>query len=259
MKHAIVGLTALCSVVCLTLAPHAEARGIRADIPSPYGCGGGTWSPAAGAPTSPYNPGDITPNSATLTSGPNTDDLGTYGAFSPLSASSATMYLWYSSPIPSVAVCSPPNPTSPIEQVMVYNLESYSQSSDNNSVLLNGNTVQLPVGDTEVEFNYALSGATGQASFKMGGVTYTSNGIIPVNTDNDFLFNSNGSLAGALGVDSNGNVIVTSGLPSGWSATSGTVSAPEIDPASAFGALTLLAGCLAVMQGGRRTIGVSTI
>jgi hypothetical protein len=250
MKHAIVGLTALCSVVCLTLAPRAEARGIRADIPCPYGGGANTWSSTGPVSSTQFNPGAATSYSAQLNGSVNTDDIN-------LSVTGATMYAWYSAPIPSASLCGTTlsngdqfSAPSPIEEVIAYTLSSGDTLNSPNGQ----SSISLPTGGTEVEFNYAISGA-GQASFTMDGVTYKSTALtLPSTTANDFIFNANGSLFGAISED--GTYVTQGGLPSGWSATSGTVSAPEIDSASAIGALTLLAGCLAVLRGGRRTLDV---
>jgi len=120
--------------------------------------------------------------------------------------------------------------------------------------LASGNSNGIAAGDTEVLFNYAssLASQAGTASFTMGGVTYTSTGsLLPTTTDNDFVFNSSGQLVGAL-TDLGGTF--TSAVPTGWTA-SGTVSpAPEMDSSLAISAFTLLAGCLAVARGGRRSL-----
>jgi len=70
MKSLSAAVVALCSVASLAWAPHAEAGGnhsIRADLPCPYGGAGpadpNAWSATTGA--SPYNPGLLTPNTAT--------------------------------------------------------------------------------------------------------------------------------------------------------------------------------------------------
>jgi len=123
-------------------------------------------------------------------------------------------------------------------------------------------------GDVEVEFNYntffdpTLATTAGTASFTLGGVTYMSKGtLLPTTTDNDFLFNSAGVLIGEIVTASNGTASVVAGVPEGWTIKSsgggGTVTAPEIDPASSIAGMTLLAGLLAVSRGRRRTLKVS--
>jgi hypothetical protein len=257
MKSISAAAIALFSVTCLTWAPHAEAggaKGLRADLPCPYGGAGGPnpdlWGPTSGS--SPFNPGLVTPNTATLVAGStiNTDQAE-------LSISSAVQYVYYSSPIPPASSCPGNeftlNPNGPLEQVLTYTMANNASVSQ--------------AGDIEVEFNYntffnpTLATTAGTASFTMGGVTYTSTGtFLPTTTDNDFLFSSTGALKGEIVTDSTGTASVVAGLPQGWTIKSGgggTVSAPEIDPASAVAGLTLLAGVLAVLRSGRRTLKVA--
>jgi hypothetical protein len=260
MKSTLVAVAAFCSVACLAWAPHAQAaggRGISADLPCPYGGAGAPnadlWSPIAA--TSPYNPGLVTPNAAALVSGPNiTQDQVQ------LSIVSAVQYVYYSNPIPPAGNCSGDpftvNPNGPLEQIMTWTMANNASISQ--------------AGDVEVEFNYntefnaALASTLGNASFTMGGVTYMSTGtVLPTSTDNDFLFSSTGALKGEIVTDSSGVASLTAGVPQGWTIKSsgggggGTVSAPEIDPASAVAGLTLLAGMLAVLRSGRRTLKVA--
>ena len=259
MKSISAAVVALCSVACLTWAPHAEAggaKGIRADLPCPYGGAGGPntdlWGPTSGS--SPYNPGLVTTNTATLVAGSTiTTDQDE------LAITSAIQYVYYSSPIPPAADCAADpftlNPNGPLEQVLTYTMASNASISQ--------------AGDVEVEFNYntffdaALATTAGTASFTMGGVTYMSSGtLLPTSTDNDFLFSSTGALKGEIVTDSSGNASLVTGVPQGWTIKSssgggGTVSAPEIDPASAAAGITLFAGLLAVLRGGRRTLEVA--
>jgi hypothetical protein len=129
MNHTIAALTAICSVVCLSSAPPAQAtagRGIRADLPCPYGGAGPPnpteWSPVTPTPSIPFNPGAPTANSAVLVagSGITTDDFAVGNAIT-----GATQYDWFTNPIndPSVQC---PDPTStaplPVEQVIDYTL-----------------------------------------------------------------------------------------------------------------------------------------
>jgi hypothetical protein len=257
MKSIPVAVAAFCSIACVVWAPHAEAaggRGINADLPCPYGGAGAPnadlWSPIAGS--SPYNPGLVTPNAATLVAGSNiTQDQVQ------LSIVSAVQYVYYSSPIPPAGNCSGDpftvNPNGPLEQIMTWTMANNASISQ--------------AGDVEVEFNYntffnpTLATTAGTASFTMGGVTYTSTGtFLPTGTDNDFLFSSSGALKGEIVTDSSGTASLVAGVPQGWSIKSGgggTVSAPEIDPASAVAGITLLAGLLAVLRSGRRTLKVA--
>jgi len=250
MKYPLLTVVALSSALCLIGANRAEAggHGIRADLPCPFGSGGSpgpsaAWVLASGA--SPFNPGAPTANTATLSAvlsnlPGSSDEAG-------LIVTAATQYDWYTNPIPAVSTCTDtPNATGPIEQVINYTLA--------------GGTFGLAAGDTEVEFNYdaSLNNATGTASFVMGGVTYTSSGTtLPTSTtfENDFVFNASGALVGGIVVDPISAVAsFKTGVPTGWIASGGTVSAPEIDPTSAIAALTLLAGGLAVLRAGRRTL-----
>jgi hypothetical protein len=151
-----------------------------------------------------------------------------------------------------------------LSQVLDYGLNSTSSFSPLevwNGTVDTGTTLSLATGDHEVEFNYDSARVTtstaGTASFTLGGVTYTSNGsFVPSTTDNDFLFDSTGKLLGGLGTDQFGDTVVLSGVPTGWTAGGSTISAPEIDPSSAVAGLTLLAGALVLMRGGRRTLKV---
>jgi hypothetical protein len=256
MKPISAAVVALFSVAGLAWAPLAEAggsHGMRADLPCPYGGAGGPnpdlWAPPPTPTSSPFNPGLVTPNTATLVGGSTIDTDQVQ-----LGITSATQYVYYSSPIPSAGDCPGNeftlNPNGPLEQVLTYTMAS------------NGSVTQA--GDVEVEFNYntfvvpALATTAGTASFTMGGVTYMSSGtLLPTSTDNDFLFSSSGALKGEIVTATNGTASVVAGLPQGWTIKSssgggGTVAAPEIDPASAVAGLTLLAGLIAVLRSGRR-------
>jgi hypothetical protein len=257
MKSISVAVVALYSVACLTWAPLAEAggsHGMRADLPCPYGGAGGPnpdlWGPTSGS--SPFNPGLVTPNTATLVAGSTiTTDQAE------LAITSAIQYVYYSSPIPPASSCPGNeftlNPNGPLEQVLTYTMASNASVSQ--------------AGDVEVEFNYntfsnpTLATTAGTASFTMGGVTYMSSGtLLPTSTDNDFLFSSTGALKGEIVTDSSGTASVVAGLPQGWTIKSGGGgggTVPEIDPASAVAGFTLLAGVLAVLRGGRRTLKVA--
>jgi hypothetical protein len=257
MRSNTAAAVALCCVACLAWVPVAEAggaHGISADLPCPYGGAGApnanAWSPISA--TSPYNPGLVTPNAAALVSGSNISQDQVQ-----LSIVSAVQYVYYSNPIPAVGNCSGDpftvNPNGPLEQVMTWTMANNASISQ--------------AGDVEVEFNYntffnpALATTAGTASFTMGGVTYTSTGaVLPTSTDNDFLFSSSGALKGEIVTDSSGNASLVAGVPQGWTIKSssggGTVTAPEIDPASAVAGFTLLAGLLAMLRG-RRTLKVA--
>jgi hypothetical protein len=270
MKRTLTAITAICSVASLAVVHDAQAGGpgrqMRADLPCPYGGAGGPnsdlWAPPTVQGASPYNPGtgSLTPFTASLVSGSeiNSDQVS-------LSIVSAIQYVYYTAPIPPAGECITGDPftlnsNGPLTQVLAYTMASNAGISQ--------------AGDIEVEFNYntffdpALATTAGTASFTMGGVNYSSTGgILPTGTDNDFLFSSSGALKGEIVTDTAGNASLVAGVPQGWTITStsggggggggGTVSAPEIDPASAVAGFTLLAGLLAVLRGGRRTLRVA--
>jgi hypothetical protein len=253
MKHSLVALTAICSVVGLACAPRAEAgHGIRADLPCPYGGAGPPnpteWSPVTPTPSIPFNPGAPTANSAVLVSGSGitTDDF-----VNGFAITAATQYDWFTNPVPDATTqCTDPTSTGPqpVEQVIDYTLAA-------------GN-VGLPTTATqEVDFNYdsVLNGTKGTASFALGGSTYTSTGgFLPTGTDNDFIFGKNGLFLGSMTIGSDGVSTFSSAVPLGWTCAGscgGTVAAaPEIDPASSIAAFTLLAGGLAVLRGRRKVV-----
>jgi hypothetical protein len=258
MTRTLTAIIAVCSVVALAGVQDADAaskgRGISADLPCPFGGAGAPndalWRPIGGS--SPFNPGLVTPNTATLASGSSIfqDQVS-------LAITSGVQYVYYSLPIRPAGDCSPDpnavNPNGPLEQVMQWTMDNNASISQ--------------AGDVEVEFNYntafnpELATTAGTASFTMGGVTYTStSGVLPTDTDNDFLFSSTGMLKGEIVTDTSGTASLKAGVPDGWTIKSGgggTVSAPEIDPASAVAGLTLLAGVLAMLRSGRRTLKVA--
>jgi hypothetical protein len=100
-------------------------------------------------------------------------------------------------------VC-PSNTPGPIEQVLVYTLGTGNQFTSGTSV---------PVGATEVEFNYAGPLAGGPATFTFDGVHFASTGAgVPSGTLNDFIFNTNGTLFGGVSEDGTSRV----DIPQGW-------------------------------------------
>jgi hypothetical protein len=239
----IAALAALSSLVCLTVAPQAGARSVRQDLPCPYGSGGDPWTATGTAAGSPFNSGVSTPFSATLSGPIRFDDIG-------LTTTSATQYAYYAAAIPPASSCtSTPNAPAPIAQVIDFKLAA-SQSLESTSGL-----VTLPTGASEIEFNYAPGTTGGNASFTMGGVTFTSTGL-PLATANDFIFNTNGTLFGAVSED--GTSITLNAVPLGWKESSGVASAPEMDPAFAMAGLALLLGALAVVRGNRRPLAASS-
>jgi hypothetical protein len=253
MKLKTIGLTAVSSLLGIALSQSVDARTIRADQ------GQNGWvSPSSGcapvvAPTS-LSPGATTP-SATNTasfvdcnSAELQDDI--LGVNFGLVATSATEYNWYTSPPSST---NPQGPPGPVEQILVYNLADNPISSNN--------LVNVKSGDIEVEFNYdgnQSSTNTSMAQFTIGGYTYSAAVGSIYSGENDFLFSASGGFLGSLTTDSSDNTIISLSSTSkdGWTQTPsggpGTLTAPEIDSSSATGALTLLMGLLAVMQGRMR-------
>jgi hypothetical protein len=259
MKYASATLTALCAIVCLTGAPRVQAdsgHGIRADLEYPFGPNElGDWVVPTSTPPNTFNSGVTSANAVTL-SWQASSPFDTLTDFdSGVTFTSGLQYDLYAAPIPTAPFSGTGAP-GPVTQVLAFTLAA-DQTFD---------TVALPTGGTEVEFNYdtsssLVSGATGPASFTMGGVTYTSLGPgVPTSTLNTFFFNPDGSLFGAETQTSPGVFEVAVGaIASGWESSAGSTggggtvsSAPEIDPSSAASALTLLAGVLMVLLGARR-------
>jgi hypothetical protein len=245
MKYALLGLTALCSVVCLTMAPRAEARSIRADTNPSNGWNACTTiNPCASLPTGlTFNPFGSDPTAApspTLTGGLSLlvpDAQGGPDAQTPCISSGCGATGW-STPVPGVALAYTSGATQ--AQVVLFNLSNNPLETVYGPALDSlGNPI--PLGSAsgtawEIGFNYSSTPTT-SASLAFGGNIYTASAqtLSPANL-NEFVY-FNGALY----------------APTGWTETSATVSAPEIDPSAAIAALTLLAGCLAVLGGGRRT------
>jgi hypothetical protein len=264
MKHA-TGIVALSFLACLIVAAPASARGIRTDTGN---AGWDTCSAAAPCATLPdglsFNPFGTDPTAAPSPnslrgglavfavppSNPDTDPAQGPDAQSPTCAPdgcSSNPSSW-KTPVSGAAygyaggaqVMFFDLTTSALETVYGPNLNN---SGDDPVVL--GNALpassKAPMTAWEVEFNYALTTHPTFASLEFGGNIYTASGdtLSPKNL-NEFVFYGD-----------------TLHAPNGWTETSATVSAPEIDPASAIAGLTLLAGCMAVLRGGRRTLHVS--
>jgi hypothetical protein len=247
MKYATWGSLAAISGLALTSV--AQGRGMRSDAPCPFAGGANAWAlQTTDQSAVPFNPGSPTQNFAELTSGSGDD-------FAPasLATQNGTMYNWYANPLPAATNCGTTTTSggpfiapSPIEQVMVYTLTTSEFETLPNA---DGTSLNLS-GDKEVEFNYATAAANTPASFTMDGITFKSNGILPVNTANDFLFGS-GQYIGAISED--GFSVNVGAAPVGWTMTGAVTSAPELDPDSLAAAITLLLGSLAVVSASKRT------
>lgn len=233
MKYNYVALTALCSIVYLTGAPRAAAGGhtIRIDQGNGSGCmstyttisdpagvasisPGGTFENVAACTPNSGSPSDLFPESS-----PNDASTATGGGASYL-ATGGEMFQFYAGAVGA----------DPTAQVVEWTLAN---------------------SDTEIEMNgWCTGGATGSLTF--GGTTYS--GGCGAGQATDFLFSASKGFIGYVN-DSTNTVDLTSAIPTGWTTNgSGTVTAPEIDPASAFAALTLLAGTLVVLSDRRRLV-----
>jgi hypothetical protein len=248
MKYATWGSLAAISGLALTSV--AQGRGMRSDAPCPFAGGANAWAlQTTDQSAVPFNPGSPTQNFAELTSGSGDD-------FAPasLATQNGTMYNWYANPLPAATNCGTTTTSggpfiapSPIEQVMVYTLTTSDLETLPDA---NGNSLNLS-DDTEVAFNYATAAANTPASFTMDGITFKSNGILPVNTQNDFLFGASGQYIGAISED--GFSVNVGAAPVGWTMSNAVASAPELDSGSFAAAITLLLGSLAVLRGSKRT------
>jgi hypothetical protein len=251
MKYPVAAVTGLCSLVLLAGAYRAEAggRGIRIDDENGAGCMTTYTTNATNAGSENFIPGGTfanitacTPNFAgnpTLTStsvlfpdGPF-NGAANNDATSPFIATNGTMYQYFAGPIVSAGVSSVPT-----AQVSIWTLAN---------------------SDTEIEMNGWCPNGSG-ASFKFGGNTFA--GGCGATSPDDLLFDKTGSVIGFVSyANGDANSPTTGSLASlvGWTengkALGGTtISAPEVDPASAMAAITLLLGGLAVLRGGRRTL-----
>ena len=232
MKYNYLALTALFSIVYLTSGTRAEAgHTIRIDQGNGSGCmstyttisdptgvasisPGGTFENVAACTPDSSSSSDLFPESS-----PNDASTAIGGGASYL-ATGGEMFQFYAGAVG-------PDPTA---QVIEWTLAN---------------------SDTEIEMNgWCAGGATG--SFTFGGATYT--GGCGAGQATDFLFGASKGFIGYVN-DSTNTVDLTSAVPTGWTTNgSGTVTAPEIDPASAFAALTLLAGTLVVLSDRRRLV-----
>jgi hypothetical protein len=144
---------------------------------------------------------------------------------------------------PAVPFITGVNNSFPPSTAYEFNWGTDASNSDSSS---NGISEQVIVDVTSstafsVDFNYASSSCSMEnATFSVGGTTYSA---------------SNPCSANQKGSNNEFNVMngKVSGLPSSdWKSSTTSISAPEMDPNSAFSALALLLGGLAVLLG-RRT------
>jgi hypothetical protein len=248
MKYTLAALAAVCSIASLTFAPPAMA-GRTPRIDAGYPCLQ-TWTQTS---TLPAEAADFTPagsaGQAVFGCAPNpSDDMfetgggpifnGLYnatftGTNNDVNLATSGLMLQFHNP-------NFPNSENDIgSQVVIWNLGA-------NNIL--GGT-----GDVEIELNSWCIGDTSAAAagvFMWGGNTYK--GGCGSTSPNDFLFSSSGKLLGYINDGTDGSLTRSGTVPSGWTVTSGSTSAPEIDPTSAVAAFTLLVGGLVVLRGGRR-------
>jgi hypothetical protein len=250
MKNSILGVTVLCFVVCLTLVPRAEARAIRSDVTDPDGCPNlANWTTATPGP-SPFSPGSITVGSSS-----GSDSVVICQSTNSTNTAADGMFATNADPEVNAAYMGNNQSgaflaSSGLAYQFVNNPNGFTESQVMVWTLANG--------DTELELNGWCQG-TATGTFTWGNDKFT--GGCGAST-NDFVFTKAGTLAGYVNDEDGANGLFVSAKEGaaiqGWSeTTSTTVSAPELDPASAFGTLTLLAGCLAVLHGNRRKVYIS--
>jgi hypothetical protein len=263
-------LTALSSLVCLTVAPHVEARGVRADIPGAPGCQLSNWTNPQSPGQSPFIPGGVTLGSSgsdtvvTCSSNGDNSIINTVDATHTTQTTDINSFF-----VTNGNIGGPEYPMSPNEAYVATGTTGYLATSGQlyqfvssgspghaTAGTMDAQVVVWTLGnsDTEIELNNWCTTGTAGASVVWGTNTYTGGCS---SSTNDLLFNKAGGLVGYVNDINTLKFISATSLPADWSTKSGTVSAPEIDPASAIGALALLAGSLAVLRGGRRTLDVS--
>jgi hypothetical protein len=234
MKYHISAIGAIVPLAYLTCVPLAEAgHGLRIDEGNGAGCMT-TWTNDTSNPTgaAAFTPGGSYANSVACTASGGSDVLFPNGTpandsatvNAAFTAGSGEMFQYYSGAVGA----------QPDAQVVIWNLT----------------TGPFGTKESEIELNGWCPGGSG-SSFKFGGITYTG-GCSGVSTD--LIFSQAGSLVGYVTDASDGTATIHSGASvPGWTESGGSVSAPEIDSATAITGLALLLGGLAVLRGGRRT------
>lgn len=259
MKHTLAALAAIFSLACLTFAPSAKARSIRADSPGNVGCQLQNWSnPQTLAGPSPFTPGGVTFGAS------GTDYVVTCNSNSDNSTLTSDKNSFFN----VNSNVDPPYPIQPNESYgatqntsykatsgVLYQIISNGSGANNNtSGFMDSEIVAWTLSNTdiELELNNWCSVGAGGASLTWGKNTF-SGGCS--SSTNDLLFNKSGNLIGYVkDLGSTLTLVTATSLPTDW--TSAGVAAPEIDPSSTFAALTLLAGGLAVLRGSRRTVNI---
>jgi hypothetical protein len=215
MKFRVV-FVCLVGLLATVVGPQGHARGIRVDYGSSAavcnlnGGGSGLTQVTIDSLGADFNPNVGIPLTAECNSTSGFDQAaGDFQSSPPDNAySNANMYLWEKTPFP----------TTPLAQVMVYDLSSGDASA---------NLVDIG-GLTEIEFNYSACGSSNTAMLAWGGRNYSA----PCSDTNISLLFDGGSLVGYLDAANN----EFSGLPAttGWS-VSGSTAVPEPDTLALLG------------------------
>jgi hypothetical protein len=255
MKNRVVGFATVLSAVYLILGVQpAEARSIRVDDPG-VGCDltAPGWSGLANTTVGQiaFDPAGYASSDAVVTC--------TAQNSSPPTATNA-MFNIEGQPVPNESYTANHTANFIATSGTIYQINN--QNSDVSADVVVWDLAKMN-GDVEIELNNwcGQTGANGETgsnavgSFTWGKNTF-SGGCTGNTTTNDLLFNRAGKLIGWVN-DSTSTLSyspLTKGLPAGWTEVATT---PEIDPASAMAGLTLLAGCVAVLRGRRRTLYLS--
>jgi hypothetical protein len=165
-----------------------------------------------------------------------------------------------------VGVAPDPPPKSPAD-LSIVTITPYSTLGSAGFATPGTGPIGFTIGFDEVQIsktgaitNLATCSAA-PASFTVNGATYTAKNPCK-SGDVAFDFVSGGfhdAIVGGLFANTTGapNTVTQSSLPTGWSCSGsgcpGAVGAPEIDPASAASAMTLLFGIIAVLRTRRRS------
>lgn len=206
MKFRVV-FVCLVGLLATVVGPQGHARGIRVDYGSSAAVcnlnesGSGLTQVTIDSLGADFNPNVGIPLTAECNSTSGFDQAAGDLQGPPDNAySNANMYLWEKTPFPST----------PLAQVMVYDLLSGDASAN-----------MVPIGGfTEIEFNYSTCGSSNTAMLTWGGRNYSA----PCSDANISLLFNGGSLVGYLDASDN----EFSGLPAttGWS-VSGSTAVPE--------------------------------
>jgi len=241
------GLALLLGAACSL----ASNRGIRTDLPPPYGSGANPWC-LVGAPGCTFASGTPLTGNPNVAGAPHIAEFATQnlsddsGLASGITWTTAVEWNWDANP---VTTSSPDQPAS--AQIVEFTASpSYAGDFNDDTLCSDPDTAGGQVCDvlegaflsfTEIQFNYASGTAcdTG-ATLSYDAVTYVSDVPVPAShgsCDDTFMFIYNDSLIpnGLFG-----------GIPTGWSVESSSTGAPGVpEPESGYLlgiALALIAG-----------------